>query len=801
MAQREFSATAVVSERTWGRLMMDQNNNFPFVIFIYKAAHHGGQFEYCSAAVEKFFHVSPATIMANPGVFFDLFPEPEKSLLQQRFAEPVTLPPESLENPHQVNIEFSYKHKGDEKRRYLLQATLTNEAAVNLWSGAIFSIDASYRKQEAAIKSANYFLLLQDQLPDLFYYKDSNSHFLGGNKAWKDFHGFTSTEQWLGKTDKDSPRFSPLESEQIFNDEQAMLRSGKISRIREHIKNADGTEKFMDSIKAPILDDQKRTIGLVGLTRDITEQVQIEQALDQAKTAAEQAAIAKSSFLAIMSHEIRTPMNGVIGCASLLGETQLNDEQQQLVRTIQSCGEGLLVIINDILDYSKIEAGQIILDVHSFHLRELIEDTLELFAKTASDKAIELNYYIEPEVPLHLEGDSSRIRQVLINLIGNAIKFTEQGEVVIHVSLEQKNSDENSCAILFSVRDTGIGISDEHQGNLFQVFTQADTSITRKFGGTGLGLAISKKIVQQMGGSIWFASKLNKGTQFFFTIQTIYEDKEHEHQALDTSQFKNLHALIVDDNATNRKILAATLMQWGMRATAYASPENALENAGLGHHFDVAILDQIMPGMHGNELAKCLKDLRPQDSIPIIILSSTSERSNTRISPYISLQKPTRNNDLIRALLRALKLGSHHPDVQPKQIQCVAKKTRVLVVEDNSVNQMVIIKMLSKLGYTNVTAVADGKEAVDICRKMPIDIILMDIQMRFMDGYTATERIRNQQNAGPQPWIIALTAGVQQADTERSFASGMNAFATKPIQLEQLNQVLIDAEQALASNL
>lgn len=775
---------------------MEQNNNFPFALFVYKADKPVGRFTFCNPGITKFFQVSPASVIANPGVFFDIFPEPEKSLLQQRFLDNSQQPPSDGQDIH---LEFSHRNPSGEKCRYLLQASCALDEGVNTWSGAIFSIDANYRKQEAAIKSANYFLFMQDQLPDLFYYKDTQSRFLGGNKAWKEFHGFTDTEQWLGKTDQDSPKFSPEEAQRIFNDEQAMLRSGKMARVREHIKSSGGPDKFLDSIKVPIIDEHQKLLGLVGVTRDITEQVQVEQALDYARAAAEQAAIAKSSFLAVMSHEIRTPMNGVIGCASLLGQTWLDEEQQQLVRTIQGCGEALLVIINDILDYSKIEAGQIILDIHSFHLRDLIEDTLELFATLAFDKNLELNYYIEPNVPLHLEGDSSRIRQVLTNLIGNAIKFTEQGEVVVNISLEAKNTDENSCKILFTVRDTGIGIPEEQQGNLFQVFTQADSSITRKYGGTGLGLAISRKIVEQMGGSIWLTSQVRKGTQFFFTIHTLYEDREYEQQALDTSHFKNLHALIVDDNATNRRILAATLMQWGMRATAYASPENALENANLGHHFDVAILDQCMPGISGSELANQLKALPQRDPIPIVILSSASERSSGRISPYISLQKPVRNNDLIRALMRALALGTHTPEFTGTPRNYLGKKTRILVVEDNSVNQMVVMKMLSKLGYSDVTAVSDGKEAVDACKKNSFDIILMDIQMRVMDGFTATEKIRAQQNAGPQPWIIALTAGVQQTETERAFACGMNAFATKPIQLEQLNQALQEAESALAA--
>lgn len=779
---------------------MEQHNNFPFVLFVYKSVGESGFFEYCSDAIESVFYVSSADVISDPNHFFNILPEPEQSFIKQKLAGTFDLPGDNNYSPS-INIDFDFVKNPTRSHRYLLQASCTevsnpNEPKFRRWSGGIFSVDFIYRQQEAAVAAANYFLRLQDQLPDLFYYKDAQSRFIGGNKAWKNFHGFTATEQWLGKTDKDSGRFSAADSEKLLQDEKHILETGEIFRVREHVRNSDGSESFLDSIKAPVLDEHNKIIGLVGLTRDITDQVKTEQALAQAKTAAEQAAIAKSSFLAVMSHEIRTPMNGVIGCASLLSETNLDPEQQQLVRTIQSCGEGLLVIINDILDYSKIEAGQIILDIHSFHLRELIEDTLELFAKSAADKGIELNYYIDPDVPLQLEGDSSRIRQVLINLIGNAIKFTDQGEVEITISLEQKNSDENSCSLLFSVRDTGIGISDEHRGNLFRVFTQADTSITRKYGGTGLGLAISKKIVQQMGGEIWFTSKPQAGTQFYFSVKTIFEDKKHEQQALDTSEFKNLHALIVDDNATNRKILAATLMQWGMRATAYASPENALENARLGHNFDVAILDQLMPGMHGDELAKRLSDLRPDNPIPTIILSSTSERNSGRISSYIRLQKPARNNDLIRALLRALKLGSHSPN-QAKTNLPVIKKTRILVVEDNSVNQMVITKMLSKLGYHNVATVTDGGEAVEACKTMSFDIILMDIQMRFMDGYTATEKIRALQNNTTSPWIIALTAGVQQADTERAFACGMNAFATKPIQLEHLNQVLSEAEEAL----
>lgn len=699
-----------------------------------------------------------------------------------------------------IDVRFTITEK-ENIHWFLLQASAQKGTPEHIYEGRIFEITEQYAQQQQALTSANYFMHLLDQLPDRFYYKDAHSRYLGGNRAWREQHSITNMDEWVGKTDLDSPRFKPALAEKLFREEQHMLKSGIALRTRERIENKDGSVQYADSIKTPVYDNHNQLVGLVGLTRDITQLVETEQELALAKEQAEEAARAKSAFLAVMSHEIRTPMNGVIGCASLLAGTELTEEQQQLVRTIQSCGEGLLVIINDILDYSKIEAGQIQLDVHPFHLRELIEDTLELFNKSASNKGIELNYYLEPDVPMHLEGDSSRIRQVLINLLSNAIKFTDVGEVTLNINLQEKNIDENRCHLLFKVTDTGIGIPAEHQGNLFQVFTQADNSITRKYGGTGLGLAISKKIIEQMGGSIWLDSKPDIGTRFFFTTHLIYNEKDNELETENHSLLQNLHALIVDDNSTNRKILAATLMQWGMRATAYATAENALENIKLGHHFDVAILDQCMPGIQGNELAKRIQDLRPNQPLPIIILSSAWEKQSDRNGAYYAyLQKPTRNNDLFRTLLRVLKLGKIKSELHPSNSEPLQKKTRILVVEDNSVNQMVIIKMLSKLGYVNVTAVADGTEAVDVCRKMPIDIVLMDIQMRIMDGYSATEKIRAQHNSWPQPWIIALTAGVQQADTERAFASGMNAFATKPIQLHELNKTLLTAELELAKN-
>ncbi|MFC3116238.1 PAS domain-containing hybrid sensor histidine kinase/response regulator [Cellvibrio fontiphilus] len=584
-----------------------------------------------------------------------------------------------------VDLSFTIS-RGEKIHWFLLQASAQKGSANTTYEGRIFEITEQYAQQQQVLTSANYFMHLLDQLPDRFYYKDAQSRYLGGNKAWREQHHINNMEDWVGKSDLDSPRFTPEQAERLFREEQAMLKSGIALRTRERVENIDGRIQYADSIKTPVYDNHNQLVGLVGLTRDITQLVETEQALARAKEQAEEAAKAKSAFLAVMSHEIRTPMNGVIGCASLLADTNLTEEQRQLVRTIQSCGEGLLVIINDILDYSKIEAGQIQLESHRFNLQTLLEETLELFKKAAQNKNLSIVLSLDQQIPTNLISDSTRIRQVLINLIGNAIKFTEAGSITVSVQLQTNQQlsyrrGKKMCPLVFTVKDTGIGIPTELQGNLFQVFTQADNSITRKYGGTGLGLAISKKIIEQMGGKIWLESTVGKGTGFFFNL-----DIACDTPALETSTAS-------EHNAT---LSAATLA---------ASDED------------------------------------------------------TRLNP-------------------------------------MPRTTRILVVEDNSVNKMVVIKMLSKLGYSNITAVTDGAEAVEICRELAIDIILMDIQMRVMDGYTATQQIRAQENVAGQPWIIALTAGVQPTDAERAFASGMNAFATKPIQLDELNKALNDAENA-----
>jgi PAS domain S-box-containing protein len=662
------------------------------------------------------------------------------------------------------------------------------------------SEQALLEAKQDADHSASFIQALFDNLADRFYYKDRQSRVLGGNLAWVKARGATSIDELIGKTDADL--FPAPRGRQKVDEEQHQMATGEVTHGRDRFVDSGGNVTYGDTIKCPMRNEKGEVIGVVGISRDVTEQVENEQRLIAAQLAAESANKAKSAFLAMMSHEIRTPMNGVIGAASLLLGTDLAPQQEEFVHTIQVSGENLLTIINDILDYSKIEAGKIELEKSPFVLRGCVEDAFDLFMHVAAKKNIELMYYVEPDVPKILLGDTTRLRQILVNLLGNATKFTENGEIHLSVRNVRLNEGKKECQIEFALHDTGIGIADEHKERLFQAFTQADASSTRKYGGTGLGLTICRKLTELMGGKIWFESEKGKGSTFFFTITLlIAEHSKEKVEMLPIEVLRGKRALVIDDNETNRWLLSDQLAQWGVFSETFEHPVKALEHLMNGHKYDIALVDYQMPDMDGSELAKEI--YRLNSKLPIIILSSSCEHIPADPSIRARLFKPVKVGKLCNQMLLALSevkaesdekasAGTH---TQPKKKQSL----QVLVAEDNPINQRIAQMMLQRLGYEHPVLVGNGEEAVAAVMDTDYDIILMDVQMPKMSGLEATVKIREQTKQHEKPWIIALTAGVMEDERAAAKKSGMNAFLAKPLVLEQLEEMLEHALGAPAS--
>jgi len=644
---------------------------------------------------------------------------------------------------------------------------------------------------------------LMDNMPDTIYFKDTNGRFTRINQAQAEALGIESPEDAVGKTDFDF--FAPEFATAAFQDEQKLLKSGKpILGKEEKVERDGGWFRWVSASKVPIFDENGQVTGLVGLSRDITEIHLTKEKLkeqniqlDKARAAAEIAMKERTAFVANMSHEIRTPMNGVIGMANLLMQTELNEEQKEYADIILTSGDTLLNVINDILDFSRIESGSIELEQQPFNIRVCMEECLDLHAATATKKGLELAYYIKKPCPMTVIGDKARLLQILNNLTSNAIKFTSTGEVILQVSAEETSP--GHYVLEFKVKDTGLGIPEAAQKKLFKPFSQVDSSISRKFGGTGLGLVISKLLIQLMGGKIGFVSKENQGTTFSFTIQAKGKDtKEFDDHSLLATQLAGKVVAIVDDNKTNRRILSLQTKSWGMKPVEFDNAADILKAFEKEQKFDMGILDLLMPGMDGVELAKELFKQPHGRKLPIILLTSVGwHRDNvngadTNIKQFLT--KPIKQSKLFDTIATIFS-KKEVVQVSGKDVTTLSTNVAknwpldVLLAEDNPVNQKFALRTLEKLGYKADLA-ENGLQVLRRLEKKAYDLILMDIQMPEMDGVETTIIIRSRVAEEVRPQIVALTAHAMPGDREKYLSLGLDDYISKPIKLEELIRVL-----------
>jgi PAS domain S-box-containing protein len=680
----------------------------------------------------------------------------------------------------------------------ILHETIEREVADHL--EVIHQENVKYKQIQSSLqRSEAKFRSLGESSPDGIFMADTGGQWIYSNSQWAKLTGLSSNESlgngWTGA-------IHPDDKTRILENWGKFLRDHTDFSEEFRLMTPAGDIRWVSCSTAPIQYEASgagQSAGCVGTFRDITRYKDVEDELRRAKTEAEAAVKAKGEFLATMSHEIRTPMNGVIGMTNLLMDTDMTSQQREYADTIQRSAESLLLLINDVLDFSKVEARKLIFETIDFNLRETIEGSLELMAETAQAKNIELAGFVLADVPTQLRGDPGRLRQVVVNLVSNAVKFTEFGEVV--VSVANLAETETHVDLRLEVRDTGIGIPLEIQPRLFQVFSQADSSTTRKYGGTGLGLAISKQLIESMGGQIGFTSAAGQGSTFWFTAR--FEKQIAPAAAKisdDEVNLSDLHVLIVDDNDTNRRILENQMQAWGIPATSAAGAQEALETLqdATQERFDVVILDMHMPGMNGITLAEVIKADPRTSHARLIILTSLGKLMDDeqlkRMGIDACLVKPVKQTRLFQCLTGLFSLP-HEPEPARSNSAAAAvlppKELRVLLAEDNIINQKVAVGLLRKIGYTPDVA-NNGREALEAVNRSCYDVILMDCQMPQMDGYEASRQIRllEEANGGKPAYIIAMTANAMKGDREKCLAASMNDYLSKPVKDSELKAAI-----------
>ena len=695
-----------------------------------------------------------------------------------------------------LNFERPYRRKSGTQRivDVTLSAAENDDQPVYIVS---FKDITEQRRQTLANEQQQALLTaLIDSIPDTIVYKDGNGTYMGCNQAFGALVG-RPHEKIIGRTSGDV--FPGAVAQSLLAKDTEVMRTLRASASEDWVTYPDGKRALLNIMRSPLRDKKGRVLGMLAVARDITARKQVEEEIREAKEIAEEATRMKSDFLANMSHEIRTPMNAIIGLSHLALKTDMTPRQRDYIEKVQSSGRHLLGIINDILDFSKVEAGKMTVESAEFELEQVLSNVSDLITDKSSAKGLELVFDVAPDVPRRLVGDSLRLGQILINYANNAVKYTERGEIVVAVRMEQSSAQE--ALLHVRVTDTGIGLTQDQMGRLFQSFSQADSSTTRRYGGTGLGLAISKRLAQLMGGDVGVESEFGRGSSFWFTARVGVPACAAPRRS--NADLHGRRALVVDDHDYARNVMADMLVGMDMTVTQAGSGPAAIEAVQLaarrGEAFDIVYLDWRMPGMDGIETARRLNGLDlPQ--APFIVMATAHGRDEALASAQLAgirdvLVKPV-NPSLLLDLTMSTLLGHasaadrvRAAPVPVSQQLATVRGARLLLVEDNDINQRVACEMLEDAGF--VVEVADnGEIGLQMALQGGWDLVLMDMQMPVMDGIAATRAIRQHEHLAALP-IVAMTANAMQRDRDLCMEAGMNDFITKPIDPDHLERVLL----------